>query len=511
MKQINKVSIALKPSVYSTFRALNNTVSFTLGEYVDNAVQSYLNNKSALISANPHYKLEIQITVDWTAKTIVIRDNAAGIDTDNYERAFEPAHVPLDVTGLNEFGMGMKTASVWLADKWCVYTKALGEPVERFTEFDLQKVTSEGKEELIVIEKPKPQNEHYTKIILSGLSNHAPTPNQMDKIRRHLSSIYRKFIRNDEIDIIVNGEKLSYPNYEILCAPYHKTPDGENIVWKKDIDFELGDYKAKGFIALLKTMQNGANGLALLRRGRVIQGGGEEKYHPQVLCGQTGSPRYKRIFGELELEGFDVSFNKNGFRDEDDLYAFMEAIKQELTAPEFDLHGQAEYFRQKTKEDNTKIAKEITSTLKKETKPRELTKKVQEAETKVQNAQYVAQSETLIQKAETLDSHAEAFQLNGINYTLRVDLVTETETDTLYSVTQENTSQYDSANSKRIVCKINLAHPFFTRFDQFKKANNYQPIIAIFKSLALAEIMAPNRGTTFASNIRLLFNQYISK
>ena len=35
MKQINKVSIALKPNVYSTFRNLNNTVSNTLGEYVD--------------------------------------------------------------------------------------------------------------------------------------------------------------------------------------------------------------------------------------------------------------------------------------------------------------------------------------------------------------------------------------------------------------------------------------------------------------------------------------------
>jgi hypothetical protein len=229
------------------------------------------------------------------------------------------------------------------------------------------------------------------------------------------------------------------------------------------------------------------------------------------LCGQIGSPRYKRVFGELELEGFEVSFNKNGFRDEDDLYAFMEALKQELTAPDFDLYGQAEYFRQKTKEDNAKIAKEITTTLKKETKPRELSKRIQEAEAKVENSQYIVQTETLIQKAETLDSHAEAFQLNGINYTLRVDLVTETATDMLYSVTQENTSEYDSANSKRIVCKINLAHPFFTRFDQFKKANNYQPIIAIFKSLALAEIMAPNRGTTYASNIRLLFNQYILK
>jgi hypothetical protein len=328
----------------------------------------------------------------------------------------------------------------------------------------------------------------------------------MDKIKRHLSSYYRKFIRNNEIGIFVNGEQLNYPDYEILEAPYHKNQDGADILWKKEINFELGGYKAKGFIAILKQMLQAANGIALLRRGRII----EEKYFPPVLCGQVGSPRYKRIFGEIELEGFDVSFNKNKFTDEDDLYAFMEALKDELTAPEFDLYGQAENYRQRAKEETAKIAKGITTILKKETKPRELAKRVQEAEVKSQNIQTAVQSETLIQKAKTLDSHSESFTLNEIGYTLRVDLVTETTTDKLYSVVLEDgTSLFDTANSKIIVCRINLAHPFFTRFDQFKKADNYQPIVAIFKSLALAEIMAPASGTTNASNIRRLFNYYL--
>ncbi len=506
MKQIKKVSIALQPSVYSTFRALNNTVSFTLGEYVDNAVQSYLNNKSELLAVEPNYKLEVRIVVDWEKRTITIFDNAAGINIENYENAFEPAHIPLDKTGLNEFGMGMKTASVWLADNWCVYTKALGEIVERFTYFDLPKVIEKNKEELIVTETPKPVNEHYTKIVLSNLSNQAPTPNQMDKIKRYLSSYYRKFIRNNEIRIFVNDEQLHYPDYEILEAPYYKDSESPDVFWKKEIDFDFGAYSAKGFIAILKTMQQSANGIALLRRGRII----EEKYFPTVLCGQIGSPRYKRIFGEIELEGFDVSFNKNKFRDEENLYAFMEALKDELTAPEFDLYGQAENYRQRAKEETTKIAKGITATLKKESKPRELAKRVQEAEIKAQDTQLTADSETSIQNAETLGSHSDSFQLNDTDYTLKVDLVNDTTIDKLYSVVLEDCNTlFDTANSKIIVCKINLAHPFFTRFDQFKKADNYQPIIAIFKSLALAEIMAPNRGTSNASNIRLLFNNYL--
>ena len=169
-EKIEKVSIALKPNVYNTFRNLVNTVSNTLGEYVDNAVQSFLDNKERIILVEPNYKLKITINVDWTQRNITIIDNAAGIDFKNYERAFEPAHIPQDNTGLNQFGMGMKTASVWLADNWCVYTKAFGEEVERYTEFDLHKVTSEGRENLLVIETPKAVTEHYTKIILSNLS-----------------------------------------------------------------------------------------------------------------------------------------------------------------------------------------------------------------------------------------------------------------------------------------------------------------------------------------------------
>jgi hypothetical protein len=506
MKQISKVSIALQPSVYSTFRALNNTVSFTLGEYVDNAVQSYLNNKNELQAVEPNYQLEVRITVDWEKRTITIIDNAAGISSENYEKAFEPAHVPLDKTGLNEFGMGMKTASVWLADNWCVYTKALGETLERFTDFDLPKVIRENKEELIVKESPKLAREHYTKIVLSNLSNQAPSLNQMDKIKRHLSSFYRKFIRNNELKIYVNEELLQYPDYEILESPYYKSPENDDVYWKKEIDFELGEYKAKGFVAILKTMQQSANGIALSRRGRII----EEKYFPHIICGQVGSPRYKRIFGEIELDGFDVSFNKNKFRDEENLYAFMEALKDELTVPEFDLYGQAENYRQRAKEETTKIAKGITATLKKESKPRELARRVQEAEIKAQDNQLVAHSENSIQNAESLGSHSDSFHLNNTDYTLKVDLVNDSNTDKLYSVALEDSEDiFDSTNSKIIVCKINLAHPFFTRFDQFKKADNYQPIIAIFKTLALAEIMAPNRGTSNASNIRLLFNNYL--
>lgn len=461
-EHIDKVSIALKPNVYNTFRNLVNTVSNTLAEYVDNAVQSYLNHKAEIKAIDPNYQLQVEITIDRTNDTISIIDNAAGIDTLNFKRAFEPAHIPLDNTGLNQFGMGMKTASVWLADKWSVSTKALGEDVERTTSFDLQKVTSEGREELVVENKSLAPEEHYTKIYLTALSSNAPSVNQMDKIRRHLSSIYRKFLRSKELKIVVNGESIQAANYAILNTPYYKTPDAESILWKKDIDYQSydGKYKARGFIAILDKIQNSANGLVLMRNGRVIVGGGEDRYFPSVIFGQVGSFKYRRIFGELELEGFEVTFNKNGFRDEDNLYALMEALRDELRSDNFNLLAQADNYRQRSKEEYVKISKDIKKKLDKQVKPKDLTRQIQDVENKTNNKEFVKQEERKVQDAKTIDSHIEDFFYQGENYSLRMDLFTDAGVDVLYSITLDSNDCTDIFSVKQYVCKINLAHPF---------------------------------------------------
>ena len=146
---VNKVSIKIQTGVYGQFRNLNNKVWFALGEYVDNAVQSFENNKEALMKIhNGKYQFEVKIHNDWENDFIKIYDNAAGIDTSNFQRAFEPANIPIDNTGLHEFGMGMKTASIWLANVWSVKTAALNETEERYVEFNLEKVLEEDKEVL---------------------------------------------------------------------------------------------------------------------------------------------------------------------------------------------------------------------------------------------------------------------------------------------------------------------------------------------------------------------------
>ena len=66
---------------------------------------------------------------------------------------------------------------------------------------------------------------------------------QMDKIRRHLGSIYRKFIRKGDMKLYINDEILNYEEPEVLKAPFYNNLSGRRIEWKKEIDFSFGKYK----------------------------------------------------------------------------------------------------------------------------------------------------------------------------------------------------------------------------------------------------------------------------
>ena len=352
----SNVSIATRPLVYSTFRYINNKVWNALAEYIDNSIQSFEDHRNELKCLNVDGKLHVRIDIDFINDKITILDDAYGITEQNYQRAFELANLPLDNQGLNEFGMGMKVSSIWLSNTWSVETSAYGEPIRKTMVFDLQEVVDREEMELPVLEEECDKGLHYTKITLSNLSMNKPTTRQMSYIKKHLASIYTKYLRDKTIEIILNDELLHYTELKVLEAPHYSKPNGPVVEWRKDILFEgkIGNkiYSVKGFIGVLETMSTSENnGFLLFRRGRVIGTSYDDRYRPKALCGQEGSPQYKRIFGELHLEGFDVSFTKNSFQEDDDFSMFIELLKEDLNRDKaLDLFGQAQnYTKPKSK------------------------------------------------------------------------------------------------------------------------------------------------------------------
>ncbi|MGB0357075.1 MAG: ATP-binding protein, partial [Cytophagales bacterium] len=129
--KLSNINIRPDVSVLSTFRHLKYTPYHALAEFVDNAIDSYLKNKQALKGiAGDNYQLTVKIEFNTTDNKIVIRDNAAGIHTRDFPRAFRPAAIPPDTSKLSEFGMGMKSAAFWFTKNWEVRTSALGESIE---------------------------------------------------------------------------------------------------------------------------------------------------------------------------------------------------------------------------------------------------------------------------------------------------------------------------------------------------------------------------------------------
>jgi len=138
---MKNVSIRPGVSILTVFRHLNYKPWFALAEFVDNAVASYLKNKTAIQAVDgPGAALNVDISIDQGPPVnMTIRDNAAGIGLDDYPRAFRPAAAPFDRSGLSEFGMGMKSAACWFSPRWQVRTTAIGEAVAGTVKFDIDK------------------------------------------------------------------------------------------------------------------------------------------------------------------------------------------------------------------------------------------------------------------------------------------------------------------------------------------------------------------------------------
>lgn len=501
MINVNKqtVSIEIGTTMFARYADLPNTVPHAIAEFIDNALQSYRNNKEYLHRRDDNFKFKVIIDFQWNeedsrAKTITISDNAGGLNLANFKKAFMTAAVPEDNKGLNEFGMGMKTAAGWLGNCWTVKTSAIGEPVTRFYKFDLQYVLENQIKELPYEESPCLEDEHYTIVTITAPTKNSPMQKSLEKIKRELASIYRQSLRINEMDLFVDGETLTFEEYPVLIAPFARTPKGEQITWKKEIDFKFRQYRAKGFIAILRDINNTQNGLVLLRRGRVIIGAETDgRYFPKSLCGSQGNFRYKRLFGELELEGFDVSFNKNDIQDKENLEALMELLKGEIHSKEFDLYTQADEFR--LDEKRKAIKKLINKHQKSGSKQRE--------PIDIFNPPVAVVNPPLLNPIEiqpvVIGEYDDKYNIKGVSYTLNVQYV-EGNGENLFWV------DVSKKDAHEIKCMIDTCHIFFSHFGKATDA-----VTAILKTLAIAKFTAKEIADNSATDMTNLFNRYIKE
>lgn len=348
------IEIRPEVTVLSVFRHLNYKPWFAIAEFIDNALQSSIADGDKLKALHgENFQLTVDVRFDATVPgQIVITDNAAGIPTAEFPRAFRAAQIPTDRSGLSEFGMGMKSAACWFAETWNVRTKAVGESVERTIHFDVKHIVENKIESLSTEFREIELQAHYTVVSLRGL-HHLPQGRTIGKIKDHLASIYRVFLRDGRLLLAFNNEPLNYESPNVLNAVRYVSPgvmaqgdDATPVVWRKDIQLDFGEgQRVTGFAALREVGSTPLAGFALFRRDRLIVGSHDDTYRPVQIFKQPNSYPYQRLFGELHVEGFEVSHTKDGFRWEQYEDIFLEFLKDAVEDAPIDLLAQADNYR----------------------------------------------------------------------------------------------------------------------------------------------------------------------
>lgn len=485
---------------------LNYEPWYALAEYVDNAIQSYHADQTALLASEDDYHLVVNIDIDTEGPgRIVIDDNAGGIHRDQFARAFRAAEVPPDRTGLSEFGMGMKSASIWFAKQWTVETTSIGDGNVYRIAFDMQEVLDGRISELEVTTTETPSSTHFTRITMWDL-NQTPRGRTLGKIRDHVRDIYRSFLRSGELRLIIAGERMSFREPTVLEAvdARESSPSGPKKLWKKSVAISLSDtVQVSGFAALREEGSTKEAGFALLRRGRVIIGSGDAPYRPVQIYGRGNSYRSQRLYGELIVEGLPVSHTKDGFQWGDFEEEFLERLREELDSEPLPLLRQAENYRSRalTRQQSKVIvdATENTARAAERGLPKALAtlpaEDGQAVGPRTKQAGEAGSVQTALAQPGSVDRLVE-FELEGQFWQITVSAGPAP----LPSSWLTRHFARESANAVKVGIALNSSHDFVRQFALGDK-DSFEAVLRIAVALVVAESLTRDAGLTFTSTM----------
>lgn len=505
------VNIRPGVSILSVLPHLNYKPWFALAEFVDNAVQSFLSNRAELeAEEGDGFVLQVDINLDPNRQAIIIRDNAAGISAAAFQRAFRPAEIPPDASGLSEFGMGMKSAACWFAPKWTVRTKALNDSEERTVQFDIAHIVKDSIEELDIARRAAPRAQHYTEITLLDVRA-LPQKRTIGKIKDHLASIYRCFTREGVLRLHFDSEPLLYEAPDILKAPYHKTPKKPAVVWKKRVSLRLsGRRSVEGFVAIREKGSTARAGLALFRRQRLILGSADETYRPPDIFGAANSFIYQRVFGELHLSGFEVSHTKDGFRWEDTEEELIKRLQEDLSTSSLPILDQATNYRQKgVQKDNKSSAERALESFEEAMDTGEqLGQALEKVVERAGDTSARATDPPATRLKPSKDDLLRQFTLphSGQDWQINVVLSYDESSRNWYEIT--DFAEDVKKVPRQLGVRLSMTHPFMDRYCD-GGALQTEAFVRIAVCLALAETVARDGGQRYAGSVRTNFNELL--
>ena len=328
------INIRPAVSVYATYRRLSYRPWYAIAEFVDNSTQNYYDHKDKLLAAYKRESnldhLRVEISYDNEKNSLMITDNANGMNMEELTRALVLDKPPPIPHGRCEYGMGLKTAACWFGSTWTINTSRLGSDNEYTVTVHVPDLVEKHTEDIVVQERRTKPETHFTTILIEGMYKplRGRTP---ARIRDQLGSMYRMDLRTGEVEIIWNEQPVAFSEPPIL----EEEVDGKKTRWQKNISFEvhwepLGrSLPVSGWVGVRLPGSQRDAGFALFRRGRVVIGGPDEGYKPVEIFGQGNTFRSQRLVGELHLDNWPVTQAKDAFDWSGGLEdAFIERLKK---------------------------------------------------------------------------------------------------------------------------------------------------------------------------------------
>lgn len=379
-------NVDITPSVttYELYQIASYTHWFAIGEFIDNSITSaFLNWQELQNLYSKNYQLNIEIDFDNDAKTLTIRDNAAGIARHEIQRALRAGEPPADKSLLSVHGVGMKMSSFWMARNLKIQTWPINYSLGYEVSVDLDEI-KRTKSAITQVHEIQGQKFPGTLIRLSKLNDEKiPRGTGVAKLKLLLTSMYRLFLTNSDqrVNIFFNGKPLVFRSPEILNVPFW--PDREGpindipILWEREFSYTSSKGQTVfGKVGLLETMSRDLSGFMLHYKGKGMGGIGavdsseefsqqdvrdsREYYRPSRIFGQEGSYRYQRFTGVFDISDLGKTSSTDSIKwGPDDEHDFIESLIGFLKDPNFNMWAMAENYQPrkalKLKEANEKI------------------------------------------------------------------------------------------------------------------------------------------------------------
>ena len=503
-----KIDMRPKADIYEIFRKLSYKLSTALPEFIDNSISSFRQNEEFFKKHNiPKF---IILHFDKSKREFMILDNAFGIEGPDMKRALKLKSPPKDTSGLNEFGMGLKTASFWLGSGLEIVTKCPKEPNAKQVRVDIEMLKNGSGE--VKVENgnhslSRTGLPHGTVIRVSDvLKNRSLKSADIRNAIASIASKYRRDIKNNGIKIlayakeknslvdlnawvnngfktyledgmnILSGEPMKYKETERLAINhpiYGSTNDG----FKQKMEFEiehLGEkLEVRGEMFIRQTGSRAEAGFDLYRRGRIIV----EKYKG-IITDPSGF-QYQRINGYFELDNFEVTQAKDDF--DWDMELQEKLSKRIRQTPEYKkLSKIASNIRFRAKNDSEQLEK--------------ATKEYKKQLDKNESIELGDLHETKAKATELKVTYSDSDVLHKVK--------TENGILNVYSkITTDDNREWISVEEKGddIIVTLDVNHVFFNPFNNIKvngssgrEFNNVMRKFAVFWALAERKAMRDN-------------------